>query len=357
VGGRSDNLVVEAVDCYTKKPRGTMNTTKEKDQFDPFILGRAADWEDIVENNALLTDAALVMVDPSATKKDTIGEVASSLTPAAIGTLTALWFEEAVNGCHIRFPLTEQQLDCYKLFESYLWTSFMLVLSLIELFGAFVEVPGCDYHGDIVVGAAVKQFASSSTITAVNMVCVTVQMADVFLWYRSSPSHFIRDDKTRLVADHTYRWMIIRGICCAVCFIDFLAYFIADGNSPRFSRCLFPVILISRQENTRLIIEGFLIVIERTLFVIALLIGILNFYSLMGLFLFRNMARELGIQTFDSYRIAFTTCLHCFASRPTVLFTLSPYVVASNAAPYFFVSMTMVADLLIGTLLVAIANR
>jgi hypothetical protein len=335
-----------------------MHTDEEKGKFHPFVVQRASDWEDIVDNNVLLTDAALDMIDPKITKKDTVFAVANALPPKAMGEVTAVWFDEAVNGCHIRLPHAEFQVFCYRVFGSHMWTTFMLWTSVVQLLSIFFESPGCDFTGSVPGQvAAVAGYASSNTMTAVAIVTVLLQMMGIWMWYNSSPPELVYSDSSRLAADYGYRWPIIRGVCCTICLLDFIIYFGLNGESPRFSRCLFPVILISRQENSRLIVEGFLAVLKKTLFVIVLLAGILIFVAMLGLFLFRNMSRELGVLAFSTYLRSFYTVLHCFASRPTVLFILKSYVVESNAAPFFFVGETMVADLLIGTLLVATANR
>ena len=327
-----------------------------EDTIDPFVLKRATDWGDLVENKVLMKDKLLKAVDPVTSNQALVASVDVALPKASLPRVTALWFSAATLGIHIRFPQTQLHLFCYELYYSFYWTCFITLLSVLELVSPFIEIPRCDFAAKQPI-AAVHHFAFPITMTAVCFVSVTLQLIDVIIYFNCAPIIDFRNDRTKLLADNTHSWVGSCGICCVICMLDFIIYFGTNGNSPRLSRMLFPVILISRQENARLIIEGFFRVFRQTLFIIGLLLLIINFMGLLGLFLFVNMSRSVGVDDFIRFRNAFMTCLHCFASRPSVLFTVNPYIQQSNAPPYFFVVLTLMADILVGTLIVAVANR
>jgi hypothetical protein len=104
-------------------------------------------------------------------------------------------------------------------------------------------------------------------------------------------------------------------------------------------------------------LQGMLLATKQASGVFLLLLTTLAVWSYAGFLLFRNIDPSEGQTRFDNIFESLLTCLHIFASRTFSILALNPYYERSHASAFFFVSLTIGADLLCGSLLIAVGTR
>lgn len=275
----------------------------------------------------------------------------------------AIWFKTALHGVNIRYPQNEGEFKFYKVFESATWGNIIAVGTWCLIIGPFIAKPFCDYgerehYLDLDDGFKISRGGIAlGTLSVLYTIIVGLQWVDVWLWIKSTSWETIIHDKTRLNMDKTHIWCLVRMICSTALFIDCATFFFFAA-SPRVTRCLSPIILISRRENLKIIMEGFFMSFRQSLPVLRVLFVVLVLWACVGFFCFRNIVTAgAATQPFASYGTALLTCLHCYASRPTVLYRLNPLWEENDISALYFVFLTVFADIIIGSFILAVGNR
>lgn len=92
-----------------------------------------------------------------------------------------------------------------------------------------------------------------------------------------------------------------------------------------------------------------------SLFVQGVLFVVLFVWGSAGFFLFHNIDVDNKFSTFFS---SILTTLHCYSSRPTVLYVLNPFFLDNIFGTAFWaVTLSIVADIMVTSLIIAMGKR
>lgn len=324
----------------------------------PELLRRQKDWEDILDNSALLEDPQLHVETDN--DRENVKEARNTLSVISSAKLAFVWFTSAKHCLNIKIPKTESEFRNYGIYQSSAWGWVVFLCTVVLLAGPFLAQPECTFSVDYHIYRSSKDQSDQKTtgipvyvLSGLYLSCMIVQNIDVYLWCKSSSWVNLFDGKTRMNIETNHIWVFVKGLSAFAIFMDcFLYYFLS--TTPRITRCLAPVLYISRSENMKAIVEGFLTAIRKALPVFQMLVLVLMLWAFFGLYFFQRLdiARH-----FVSYFSALLTCLHCFSSRPTVLDRILQLWHFTNASAFYFVILTLFADMIVGTFLVAVGNK
>lgn len=265
-------------------------------------------------------------------------------------------YEDAVAGRKVDFPQTRFQIYCYTLTRS---KRFLLLYTLVCFFQAilpFFTEPSCPWN-EINRGLSYDEYYKSGAylshgvMNVLDLMCVLVYCVEVFA--RLSVNFHLNDIRSRLRYD---AWASVRLVCVVLLLIDVLVGF-GTFSSFLFSRCLLPVIYISRRKSLRQMIHGLLISTRKCLEVFNLVIFMLLLFSVSGFVLFRNIDTTSETSHFSDLGTALLTCLHIYESRSFNLFISNIYNDHGEVSLVFFVLLLVLLDLLSTSFIIAIGNR
>lgn len=152
-------------------------------------------------------------------------------------------------------------------------------------------------------------------------------------------------------------WLVLRTVCVLTIFVDCILFF-KWRNNPRFSRCLFPILLITRRKNLLIIVHGLIYSARRSVFVQSVLASVIIVWGLIASLTFRQLETNDGNYRFSSVVRSIFTTLHCYSARPIVLPTLNPYFVHGYyATGVYFVLLSIVADIMCSSLIISVGKR
>lgn len=275
------------------------------------------------------------------------------------GVITGVWFNDAVHGRRPEFPQSAYHLQCLQYLRS---RSVLLIISglmVLLMIGPFTEEPVCARSLEISKAAFVNYrgnwYTTRFFLSIFDIGMMMVFFADLAVAYVVDPwpwfPTYVRGDAG--VAQR--RWTLCRFLCCCSVVLDCLI-FLGTRSRSRVSRCLFPLIFISRRENLKRMLEGVLFSAYSSLFIQMALVFSIITWGCTGYMTFRTLPIDGG--RFSTLPESILTTLHCYSSRPSVLYALNPFFnhgFVSSAT--FFVTLTMVADIVCTTLIIAIARR
>jgi hypothetical protein len=103
-------------------------------------------------------------------------------------------------------------------------------------------------------------------------------------------------------------------------------------------------------------LQGMFIAMTQTYSIMLLLILTIGIWGYSGFLIFRNLD-SVEKNRFATIYESVLTCLRVFASRTFSILAINPYYEQSHISAIFFVSLTIGADLLAGSLLIAVGTR
>lgn len=334
--------------------------------IEPSICKRQDEWGDILDNKALMEDSQLFEVDRSFDNMYLIRSLRQKLSTRSIAQLSKTWFDTAVHGTHIRIPQAERDLSKYLTYESIPWSVLVNISVWFLVIGPFLASPFCGYsepYHVINIDDGITGGSGNSNggipiglLSALYLICSLIQLYDVYLWFKSTSWDILVNDRSRLQIDKSHIWTSVRGIVSLAIFMDCTVYFFLT-TIPRITRCLAPIVLIARRENLKLIIEGFIMSLRESLPVLRMLTLVLIMWAFVGFVVFRRIDSSAQYSHFGTYPNSLLTTLHCFASRPTVLYRVLILWDRTESSALYFVLLTVFADMIVGAFLVAVGNR
>lgn len=265
-------------------------------------------------------------------------------------------YEDAVAGRKVDFPQTRFQIYCYTLTRSKRFLFFYSLVCFFQAILPFFTEPSCPWN-EISRGLTYAEYYQSGNhlshgaMNVLDLLCTLVYCVEVFA--RLSVNFHLNDIRSRLLYD---AWATVRLVCVALLLVDVLVGF-GTYSSFLFSRCLLPVIYISRRKSLRQMIHGLLISTRRCLEVFNLVVFLLLLFSVSGFVLFRNINTSTDTNHFSNLGTSLLTCLHIYESRSFNLFISNIYYDHGELSLLFFVLLLVLLDLLSTSFIIAIGNR
>jgi hypothetical protein len=335
-----------------KPPAGKKKKLIELTRMDlsPDLIDIQKDWTDLLAKEELETQ----FPPPS------------SLCAADKEVLAALWFDDGTLGVSVDYPQTHFELKCYQISRSRYSTVFFTLTTFIHILLPFFEPPICpwtleqggesvdyNYTGD-------GMYLSLQWSRIISLFCVLMYFIDIFMRMIINSA---QDEKktgtlnSELSIKPGYKdmWVLFRLLCCTAMLIETFAFFIS-GTPLRFTRCLVPLMYISRRHSLRKMAHGLLISFSKTVDILLLYIVLLVGGTYVGFVLFHGVTVTEG-QRFDTIGESFLTVLLAITSRSFNLFALEPYFMVSEWSSAYFICLTLFGDLVCINLIIAIGNR
>lgn len=253
--------------------------------------------------------------------------------------LAGLWLMDAFAARSVDFPQNDFELICYKIGRSNLLRYLYNGACIAQIILPFFATPGCEFTSGL---------DRLSKFIVTDVICLLVYLFDLAMVYSVNSEHKHILHKP---------WSTFRLICCFLLLLDCIGFAVADLVGFRVVRCIFPLFLISRRTNLQKMLQGLMTSGLRSITVVIALAHILLLLSFVGFLIFRDIdPGNGGLQRFDSFPQAMFATLHCFTSRPFCLLAMKPYFDVNSGSAFFFVAVTLAADILCIGLIVAIGT-
>lgn len=281
------------------------------------------------------------------------------LTDSEKSLLASLWYCDAISGRRIDFAQSTFELRCLTFTRSRRNLIFFSLACATHISLPFLKAPYCPWsnyinnvnqsHDDQLY----PHYPTRDTLISIEFFILIIYFAELTARLFVNNLHNFQAKNYRI--DLKDKWTTFRLICVFAIFLDVLC---DAGNisSFRWTTGLVPFVYISRRKSLRQMLQGLIIATYQTYGVLLLLLTTLFVWSYAGYLLFRNFETETE-NRFSNLWESFLTCLHIFASRTFSILALNPYFKESSVASLFFVTLTIGADLLCSSLLIAIGSR
>lgn len=275
------------------------------------------------------------------------------LSEQQVGQLSAVWFEDAIQGFSLIYPNNSFSLLCLRILHSYRFTLILYIFSILQMLAVFLIIPQCFISGQTSQGSG-SSIISLKALGIFDACCVVVYVLDIILDCIASWSTY-----------RTYRWLELNGKswlllrCVFVGFILLKSVFsIADAdslfNNLRVVRIFFPVLVISRSSNFADILYGIFLSVIETKPVYILFIFFLFIFTFSGFWLLQRF--ETNAERFANIFHSALSILQCSTSAPFSLFVLLPYYDVSEITPIFFLFLSYAAEILCINLIIGTGN-
>lgn len=204
----------------------------------------------------------------------------------------------------------------------------LYIVVLIQMLSIFFHVPECPRTVEADVGSSlVSRNALAVFELTVSLLYIVDVLLDIFV-IRGR-----REEKKTFLS-----WITVRLICSLLIPLSSILTLAGVTDESHASiRSLYPLLLISRDENYKQLMKGLLVSVRNTWMVYGLLLSLLIGFSLSGFYLFHRV--ETNASHFDDIFSSFAVVVHCFTSAPYSLFVVNPYL-QSGISPLFFVLLS-----------------
>jgi hypothetical protein len=223
----------------------------------------------------------------------------------------------------------------------------MYIIVLAQVLSVFVITPRCFSQSDVVDG---RGAVSRKNLAVFDIFCVLFYIFDVLIDF------FVRGRRTnkRTLFRFLTSWTWLRLFASVLIMLESIVSLTNHAHNfknIRLIRTLYPVLLLSRDQNYKELLKGMFHSIKGSALVYAFLFVLLAIFTLVGYFVFHRFSTHA--QHFETLLSAFGTVLHCFTSAPYALHVVEPYNAVSQVSQVFFVLLTYCTELLCISLVVA----
>lgn len=336
-----------------KKAKGNKRKMVELTKMDlsPDLVEIQKDWTDLLQKDELD-----VQLPPPSTLSNVDKEA-----------LAALWFDDGTLGVSIDYPQTNWELKCYQMSRSRFNTVFFTLVTFVHLMLPFLEPPICPWemaiHGENVDYDYTDSghYISLQGSRIISLFCVLTYCIDIYMRIVINSKGMFGTSTVGTLSGQQIKpgykdmWVLFRLICCIAMLIETFAFFIS-GTPLRFTRSLVPLMYISRRHSLRKMAHGLLLAFSKTVNILMLQIVLLICGTYVGFVLFHGISVNTG-QRFDSVGESILTVLLSITSRSYNIFTLEPYFMISEWSSAYFISLTLLGDLVCINLIIAVGNR
>eukprot|EP00597_Dinobryon_sp_UTEXLB2267_P018370 CAMPEP_0201110792 /NCGR_PEP_ID=MMETSP0812-20130820/72008_1 /ASSEMBLY_ACC=CAM_ASM_000668 /TAXON_ID=98059 /ORGANISM="Dinobryon sp., Strain UTEXLB2267" /LENGTH=1526 /DNA_ID=CAMNT_0047373441 /DNA_START=279 /DNA_END=4859 /DNA_ORIENTATION=+ len=250
--------------------------------------------------------------------------------------IASIWFHDAINGHTVDYPQGAHSISVQALLfsKSFLFETLLYTFVVVQMVCIFFFVPRCSRDVEADTG---ESLISRESLSIFELVCSFLYIIDVLV---DMYVHRTRRSKASWYLYLT-SWSLVRVMCSIL--IPVNCIFILSGKSTdqenaSVVRCLYPILLISRDENYKELVKGLFVSIRNTWMVYCLLLSLLTSFTFLGYFLFHPVGTDAN--HFANIATSFAVVLHCFTSAPYSLFVVNPYFSVSNASVLFFLLLS-----------------
>ena len=273
--------------------------------------------------------------------------------------LAALYFMDAVKGRRIDYPQSLSEMWFYKYSRSSLSLKFFSLVTFIDMVLPFFTQPYCPWTSDRDNNGRVDVYGSSNASNYINRNIVwAINVLSLSVYYFEVSTRFYTGYSVRTWQGYfADRWLLFRVAACVALTADYWGSHGSGGVYTMSSACI-PFIYISRRHSLRQIVEGVIFAARKCVDVFLLLIFLIVLWSFVGYMIFHNIEVDPDLYSkFDTLSESFYMCLQTYATRSFLPFVLQPYYEVNPASTLFFVSLTIITDLLCSALIIATGNR
>jgi hypothetical protein len=223
----------------------------------------------------------------------------------------------------------------------------MYLIVLSQVLSVFVITPRCFSQSDVVDG---RGAVGRKNLAVFDIFCVLFYIFDV------SVDFFVRGRRTnkRTLFRFLTSWTWLRLFASVLILLESIVSLTnraQNFQNIRLIRTLYPVLLLSRDQNYKELLKGMFHSVRGSALVYVFLLVLLTMFTLVGYFIFHRFSTHA--QHFETLFSAFGTVLHCFTSAPYALHVVEPYTAISQASQIFFVLLTYSTEVLCISLIVA----
>lgn len=244
------------------------------------------------------------------------------------------WLKDAFHARPIDFPRSDTELYYHKVARSR-WFRFLfdLTVAIQVLITVFFSTNVC---------ATPLSGNAEILFLLTNLFSIFVYLADLALAFgiNSSSKKITRKP-----------FSFLRLVFCILLLVDLFSYTNLKYYRFRVIRSIYPFFFISRRTNMKRMLQATFAAAWKSRPVIIALMSILLLWGFLGFFIFSGLV--VPTPRFETPWAGTFTCLHVFTSRPFALISMNPYFEQMQSAPFFFVTLTIAADLICIALIVA----
>eukprot|EP01039_Chlorochromonas_danica_P000003 gene3-3_t len=313
--------------------------------------------------------------------------------------LAYLWLVDSVEGERLSYPTTRKELVSLRILKDQLFIRFYYIITISQILAIFLIVPRCDLTSS--PQGAGQSVLPRLALNIFNLICSLFYLveAGLHIYAIESPElvivqRYVRaastasssstspppsNDQTKgnVTATTTkgngvsgkggggstntisgvifQSWTGLRILIAICIFFKSLLPIVSpnsEANNFRLLRCLYPVMLITRNQNHVDILKAIALSFRESKAVYKLLLALLFLFSMVGYWLFHRLSTEAD--RFGNILISFLTVLHCATAAPFSLYVLTPYYTDySMVTPIFFVLLSYAIEILCINLIVA----
>ncbi|RYH20552.1 ion transporter [archaeon] len=279
-----------------------------------------------------------------------------------LNEVAGIWLMDALTGSVLRFPTSIGQLQSLKILRNKYFYKLIYLVTLLQMFAIFLVVPRCivDSSSDSAGRSAIPRLA----LNIFDLLCALIYLSEAFLHIHAIESPELSVDrggdknKKSIVTVFTKSWTGIRVLAIVMIAIKSilpLANPTVPINDIRLIRCIFPILLITRNDNYADIMKGILLSVKESKPVYKLFLAIVFVFTFAGYCLFHRYETDAG--RFLSIFQALLTTLQCSVAAPFSLYVLTPYFSdTSQLTPIFFLMLSYFIEVLCVNLIVAAGN-
>ena len=352
--------VFDPMDAVEKK-RAQVNISQT--DIDPELLKVQIEWADLAMHDDIQIFKPLQCGD---------------LTKEQLSVVAASWFNDGVLGWKIDYPQNETQLKCYIFTRSRRFLQIYTFFFFLHLLTPFFGMPNCGWsdasnnRGIDLWHTDHGRYLSQFVINFLGFVCVVIYCFEISMRLYVNNSWW--GTHTHVLPWYKDKWIFLRLICCIFLSIDIMM-FIFTQRPLRFGRALLPFVYISRRNSLRQMFHGLWLAFLNSFGILSFLVAVVLLWTFGGYIIFRGVdvtsysdiyenlyvniteAQQQHLNRFDTPYESFLTSLFAATSRSFNVLVLNPYFQVTAASTVFFVSLTIIADLIIINLMIAFGNR
>lgn len=276
--------------------------------------------------------------------------------------VAVIWLMDSLAGSVLRYPTTVGQLKSLQTLRHKRFYTFIYFVTLLQMLAVFLIVPRCiaNTSSDSAGKSAIPRLA----LNIFDLLCALVYLAEAFLHIHAIELPELSVDREgdnnekSILTVFTKSWTGLRVVAIfmiAIKSIIPVANPTAAINDIRLVRCIFPILLITRNDNYADIMKGILLSVKESKPVYKLFLAILFVFTFAGYCLFHRY--ETDADRYITIFQALLTTLQCSVAAPFSLYVLTPYFSdISQLTPIFFLMLSYFIEVLCVNLIVAAGN-
>lgn len=284
----------------------------------------------------------------------------STLSQPSQLKVACLWLMDSLRGAQINYPISDSQLASLQILKSRQFSAFIYVITILQVMAIFLVVPRCLLTSS--PEGAGKSAIPRLALNIFDIICAFFYLIEACLHIHAIESPQLAVARAADSAERrtaftvlTQSWTGLRVLCTLLIVIKGIVPIAQPSNglnNIRLVRCIFPVLLVTRNDNYIDIMKGIGLSFRESKPVYKLFATIIFLFSFVGYWLFHRL--QTDADRFENLPMSFLTVLHCATAAPFSLYVLTPYFSDySMLSPVFFLILSYVIEVLCVNLIVA----